>query len=310
MALITTNNTWAGKDVNLFISEAFTNALFYKNFKPKLIEAVNCKYIYFALENSFNLQAYECCPDTGFDDVTLDQRTGELCNFMVIAKMCHQDLACTAREMNYKKGMRRQKITDDAVLIDTIVSVAFDQISVQLDDLIINGDTAYTGPGYLSICDGLLAKFALDPSVITVVGTTVDATNVIAELNKLYAAIPDAIKFGSKAGQLKIAVSANIASAYMQALATTGSFFAFNPTLSAPMTYLGIPIVTVTSLPADTMFATFSDNILLVTDDMVDWASMRIIDESLYGTCDQISMKLQARIAIDYGYGKYITLYQ
>ena len=309
MALITTNNTWAGKDVNLFISEAFTNTLFYKTFSPKLIESVNCKYIYFALENSFNLQAYECCPTTGFDDVTLDQRTGEVCNFMVIAKMCHQDLACTAREINYRKGMRNQKITDDSVLIDTIVSVAFEQISVQLDNVIINGDTA-AGSGYLNICDGLLTKFGADGTVVTVSGTTVTALNVITELNKIYDAIPNEIKFGTKAGQLKIAVSANIASAYMQALATSGAFFAFNPTSATPMTYLGIPIVTVTSLPADTAFATYSDNIILVTDDMVDWASMRIIDESLYGTCDQISMKLQARMAVDYGYGKYVVLYQ
>ena len=311
MALITTNNTWAGKDVNLFINEAFTNALFYKNFKPKLIESVNCKYIYFALENSFNLQEYECCPTTGFDDVTLDQRTGELCNFMMLASMCHQDLACTARaDMNYRKGMRKQKITDDALLIDTILSTALAQATTQLDDLIINGDTTYVGPGYLNICDGLLVKFEADPSVIDVVGTTVTASNVIAELNKIYAAIPDAIKFGTKAGQLKIAISGNIASAYMQALATSGSFFAFNPTMNAPLTYLGIPLVTVTALPADTAFATYSDNIILVTDDMVDWASMRIIDESLYSTCDKISMKLQARMAVDYGYGKYVVLYQ
>lgn len=309
MALITTNNTWAGVDVNLFIAEAFTNTLFYKTFTPKIIEAVHCKYIYFALENSFNLQAYECCPQTGFDDVTLDQRTGELCNFMVIAKMCHQDLACTARETNYKKGMRNQKITDDSVLIDKIVQAAFNQTSVQLDNVIINGDTA-AGSGYLNLCDGLLTKFNADGTVIPVSGTTVTALNVIAELNKIYAAIPDEIKFGVNSGGLKIAVSGNIASAYMQALATSGSFFAFNPTSATPMTYLGIPLVTVTSLPADTAFATFSDNIILVTDDMVDLASMKIIDLSETTGCDQVLLKLDFRMGVDYGYGKYIVLYQ
>lgn len=63
--------------------------------------------------------------------------------------------------------------------------------------------------------DGLVTLATADASVIDVVGTSVDASNVIAELGKIVDAIPSAV-YGKE--DLSLYVSQNIARAYVRAL--------------------------------------------------------------------------------------------
>ena len=68
--------------------------------------------------------------------------------------------------------------------------------------------------------DGFTTLFAADSDVIDVTGTSVDSSNVIAEMGKVVDAIPSAI-YGKE--DLKLYVSKNVMKAYVRALGGFGA---------------------------------------------------------------------------------------
>lgn len=136
-----------------------------------------------------------------------------------------------------------------------IMDLTAENIGAGLDNLVING--SISGGDNM---DGLLVQFVADATVIDVVGTTVTSANVVAELEKVYNAIPLAIL-----DQTTIFVSPSIATAYKRALtASNPAMMAVNSNEIA-LSYLGTPIEVIKRLPANDMFACDRANIVAFT---------------------------------------------
>ena len=308
MSLITTNIDYAGKEVNEIIQRAFAQTIFFKNYGARQIQAIKSKYFYFDVSNSFEFAPYECCPTVLPGNVTLNQRTRDLCEFMMTGKVCHKDLIGTAREWYYRQGMNAESIFDDSVFISAMTENIISTAAAQLDDIILNGNVAGGTGTYLDLCNGLLTKWKADPTVVdvTAVPGNITIAGIVGELNKMIAAVDPALLY-NPSKPLKFAVSLDIAIVYQQFLASN-SFM--NPNaVNIALNYMGIELVPIAKLPTATMFLTYPQNIILVTDDMSDFSQLTFKDQSINTLCDEVHIKLQGRSGVDYGYGEYIVFY-
>lgn len=315
MSLLTTNINYSGKDVNLILQECFSSSLFQTKFGARLVESIKSKYFYWDISNNYELQAYQACPTVGFDDVTLNQNSKDLCEFMVIGKIAHNALIATAREIYYRKGVLNEKIMQDSVLFEAILDNIIKTIRTQWDNIILNGDTAGGTGTYLDLCDGFITQWNADADVVDVPGVLANFTvaNIITEMNKIINAVPDCLAYNADPSKkVKIGVSVQMARLYEQYLQQTAGFtgLASNPSMPGTFMFMGYDVIPLHYLPSNTAFATYSDNLMLVTDDATDFANLRVVDKSLTSTCDEVEIKMGARGGMAYGYGTDIVLYQ
>jgi hypothetical protein len=312
MSLNLTNINYSGKAVNELLTQSFSETLFHKNFGARILPGFKCKYNYFQVIGGGTLETYSSCPTT-FGDITLNQRSGSMCEIQYLKEMDKNALACTAREIFTAVGFNAESVTDDTLFTEAVLEVILSEVSTQWDNVILNGDVAGGSPP-LDVCDGLLFKWNADPDVIdvTIVPANITPSAVIGELNKVYNAVPSSLKFNSNPLRtVKFGVSINIADAYAQYLTQQGNGFNFfDPTKPGVMKYLGYEIVPLAFLPNDTAFATYPYNIALFVDGEEDFSEIRTWDLSESRPCDKIQMRVKYRSAVDYGFGTEIVLGQ
>jgi hypothetical protein len=126
--------------------------------------------------------------------------------------------------------------------------------------------------------EGLQAKLAANADVIDVTGTTLSASNIIAELGKVYAAIPDEVFV---AEDVKIIIPISAAKFYQEALSAVGSdagYLAQSVVGAKPLNYQGIDLVVANGLGANKMIAARSSDLHFGTNVLTDLAEIRVID--------------------------------
>lgn len=126
--------------------------------------------------------------------------------------------------------------------------------------------------------EGLQAKLAANGAVVDVVGTTLSASNILAELVKVYDAIPDEVYV---ADDVKIIIPISAAKFYQQALAAVGSdagYLAQSTVGAKPLNYQGIDLVVANGLGANKMIAARTSDLHFGTNVLTDLAELRVID--------------------------------
>jgi hypothetical protein len=126
--------------------------------------------------------------------------------------------------------------------------------------------------------EGLQAKLAANGAVVDVVGTTLSAANILAELVKVYDAIPDEVYV---ADDVKIIIPISAAKFYQQALAAVGSdagYLAQSTVGAKPLNYQGIDLVVANGLGANKMIAARTSDLHFGTNVLTDLAEVRVID--------------------------------
>jgi hypothetical protein len=132
--------------------------------------------------------------------------------------------------------------------------------------------------------EGLQAKLAANAAVVDVTGTTLSAANIIAELGKVYDAIPNEVYV---AEDVKIIIPISAAKFYQQALAAvgagfsggTGSGYLAQSTVGAkPLNYQGIDLVVANGLSNNKMVAARTSDLHFGTNVLTDLAEVRVID--------------------------------
>jgi hypothetical protein len=126
--------------------------------------------------------------------------------------------------------------------------------------------------------EGLQAKLLANGDVVDVVGTTLSAANILAELAKVYDAIPDEVYV---AEDVKIIIPISAAKFYQQALAAVGSdagYLAQSTVGAKPLNYQGIDLVVANGLGANKMIAARTSDLHFGTNVLTDLAEVRVID--------------------------------
>lgn len=154
--------------------------------------------------------------------------------------------------------------------------------------------------------EGLVYKASADTGTTKVTATTVTSSNVLAELAKVYAAIPAAI-MGKE--DLRIYVASNVMKAYKQAFGTAALTNGGFANLLGEYNYLGVILVEAKGLGDNKMVAACKSNLGFSTDLEEDYKGIQIIN--LWETQGIPKLRFVARFkfAVDYVISSEVVLY-
>jgi hypothetical protein len=163
--------------------------------------------------------------------------------------------------------------------------------------------------------DGLVTLMTADGDVTDVVGTTVTAANVIAELGKVVDAIP-ATLYGKE--DLYLYVSQNVARAYVRALGGFGASGLGAAGTNAQgtqwwnngsLSFDGVKIFVANGLGSNYIVAAEKSNLYFGTGLLSDHNEVKVIDMADIDGSQNVRIVMRLTAGVQYGIGSDIVLY-
>jgi hypothetical protein len=296
------NTTYYGKDLEGFYAVALLTGSSKSEFK--LIPNVKSKVKLGELDLG-NILAGADCSFSSTGEGTLSQKSFEVEPIKINLEYCQRTF-----EVNYLSELLRPGSNNDEIMPATVeqylLSRAAEKISADTEKLVWQGDTA-TASYPLALADGLQKQFLADATVIDVTATasTISASNVIGELQRVYDAIPDTI---IEAEDLTIFVTPAIYRAYRQALANASAEVNFMQNY-AELHFLNIKLITANGLGAKKMVAARKSNLLLLTDLMSDFEDIQVLPQKSVTGVPVIRMIGEFKFGVGYIFGSEIVYY-
>lgn len=195
-------------------------------------------------------------------DSTLDAIDIDVCPLSAMAQICRFDIEQSFVSAWMAKG------ASAPFDVNAFMSYYWDEMSkeigAEIEAVRWRGNTAGSTGTYLDECDGYEVKLCADPAVVQIASTTVNASNVIAQMNLVYSALTPALQ--GKRNDLRWYVSSNVYAAFLQA--TYNYSNANIPSINGGLvaTWLGIKIVLAEGASNNTMVLTHRDNMIYAFD--------------------------------------------
>ncbi len=181
--------TWSGKNLDGFYSTALLTGKT-KN-AIRLVPNVKSKVNLASLDFGSVLQA-DGCTLSASGQYTLDQKTLEVCDLGFKVPFCIKDWEGLYLSELMRAGSNLDDNFPNGVMDYCLMQLAM-HISAEIEQLIMKGATDGSPA---TLCDGFQKKFLADSAVVDVAvdGTKLHgATTVVAELTRMYAALPDTL---------------------------------------------------------------------------------------------------------------------
>lgn len=266
---ITDNTNYAGKDLIDFYSKALLEGASKGTFR--VIPGVKSK-VQVPRYDAGQIIKDASCTWSAAGEGTLSQKSMEACSKDIQLELCTTTFESNFLGEYLRAGHNNGEVAPQ-VFVDYMVGQVRDKVQNDLEIAVWQGNA--TGETYpQNICDGLLKKFGADVNVIDVTGVTLTLSNIIAEVTKVYEAIPATVINNP---ELKIYVSDNAYRLYQQAIAAASNE-AYYVGAKEP-NFLGIPLHWSPGMPANRMVAAASDNLVLLTDLLGDEEELSIIPQ-------------------------------
>lgn len=239
--------------------------------------------------------------------VTLTERIIQPEEFQVNLQLCKKDFHSTWQSI--EMGMSAFDTLPKS-FADYLIAHVAAKVAENNEVSIWRGVDATAGqfPGFVTLATA-------DANVIDVVGTTITASNVIAELGKVVDAIPAAL-YGKE--DLYIYVSQNVARAYVRALGGFGaSGLGANGTNAmgtqwfnnGSLTFDGVKLFVANGLANNYMMAAQKSNLFFGTGLLSDQNEVKVIDMADIDGSQNVRVVLRFSAAVQYGIGSEIVLY-
>ena len=215
--------------------------------------------------------------------INLDEATFQVKNYKINEEQCMEELDSIWSEMQYRQiGATKDQWpsnTDGNESLESAVMFHLQNALSQDIERIIWGGSGNTVAG---VQDDIVDKALASSATTKVTGQTIDATNVLGEIAKVYDAIPNVVlndgEFDPEKAPVKIFVTMDIMRYLRQALSTVPTNYqVVLPSYAVEggkIFYMGVEIVVV-GLPANTMIAASKDNLVFVTDLLSDTQEIR-----------------------------------
>ena len=308
MALTITGSTYAGEFAGKYIAAALLSAPTLEKGGLTIHPNVKFKQVIQRVATG-NIVANASCDFSDSTTVTLTERVLAPEEFQVNLQLCALTLGASwqAAEMGYSAYNSIPKTFEDFVLAHVAEKVAS-----SMETTIWSGTNATAGQ-----FDGIQTQIAADanlPSAQEVGGTTVTASNVVAELGKIVDAIPARL-YGAE--DLKIYVAQNIYKAYVRAL---GGFQAngvgaagvnaqgTNQVLG-DVYFDGIPVFMANGLSANVAIATTTSNLHFATGLLNEMNEARVIDMRPVDGSQNFRVILRFTADAKYGFAEDVVTY-
>jgi hypothetical protein len=288
--------TYAGEKAASFISAALLSSNTIEKGGMEVKPNIKFKQVLRKLETG-DLIADGSCDFDATSSVTLTERTIEPKEFQVNLALCKQDFRSDwdAISMGMSAHDNLPKTFQDYLLAHVVAKVA-----AKNEQNIWNGADANAGE-----YAGLLELFAADSDVIDVVGTTIDASNVIDELGKVIDAIPAEL-YGND--EMSIYISQSTARAYVRAQAALGYKDLYHVGQTS-MDFEGTRLMVCNGLPANKMVAAEKGNLFFGTGLMSDMNEVKVIDMADIDGSQNVRIVIRFTAAVQYALGAEVVLY-
>lgn len=223
------------------------------------------------------------CAWTPQQRIQLTGVTMDVNNYKINDEQCMEQLDSVYSEMTYNSiGATKDQwpaahdggeSLESAVMFHLQNSLAND-----IERIIWGGN----GNSVAGVQDGIVDKALASANTIKVTGQTIDATNVLGEIQKVYDAIPNVVlndgEFDPEKAAVKIFVDMNTMRYLRQALSTVPTNYqVILPSFAIEggrIFYMNVEVVVV-GLPANTMVAASKDNLVFITDLLSDTQEIR-----------------------------------
>jgi hypothetical protein len=294
---IVNNQTYTGKQAEEFYTAALQANKTWGNVRvmPGIKNGMKLNPVSFS-----NVLTADAC---GFEDaatITVNPKTVAVCDLKINLEDCYQ----TFEQMWLSEKLRagaQNGLEIPATFEEFIVTQIIKRAGREAEELFWNGDTAGSPE---DLCNGLLTKFKADATVVDVTGTTLTTSNIVAEIGKGYAAIPNEVR-GSE--DLRIFLNSKTAALFKQKLAETS--LEVNVNKNPDLNFIDVPMVVVNGIPDNEYVIAEISNLWWLTDLEADYGNIRLI--SLYETLGESKFRLVGRMkhGADYGFGSQIVYY-
>jgi hypothetical protein len=299
-------STYAGEFAGKYIAAALLSSSTIDNGGIEVKPNIKFKEVIKKLATG-DLVANASCDFAATSSVTLTERIIQPEEFQVNLQLCKSDFVSDweAVSMGYSAFDTLPKNFQDFLLAHVIAKVA-----EKTENTIWQGANATAGE-----FDGFTVLAAADSDVVDVTGTTVTASNVIAELGKIVDAIPSTI-YGKE--DLYIYVSQNIARAYVRALGgfgasglgaagtnNMGTQWWNNGSLS----FDGVKLFVANGLPDNDAMAAQKSNLYFGTGLLSDHNEVKVIDMADIDGSQNVRIVMRYTAGVQYGLGSEIVYY-
>jgi len=187
--------------------------------------------------------------------------------------LCKEDFRATWNEDTM--GASAANDTMNKEILDAIIADKLAQNAQDFGSIIWTGDKDNAGE-----FDGFLTLFAADATVIDVAGTTINESNVEAEIKKALKAVPVALRGKNT---LKVSVASDVAQAYNFYLASKGIANGLGGNANASLVFGNYTLVVDNGLPASNIVIADPKNLAFATGAMADHNEIRVVDEDSIG---------------------------
>lgn len=240
------------------------------------------------------LKASSC--DFGTTTESLDAVDIDVCAVSALGELCRFDLEQSFISQQMIKGSNGS--FEVASFMDYYWSEMAKEIENEIEQIRWRGNTetaSFTGAtAFLKLCDGYEKLLAADSNVIDVTATTITSSNVIAEMIKVFNALPAALK--ANRSDLRFYVAADVALAYEIAAAQNNTQAYI--TASLGLSFLGVKIVVAQGMTAGKMVLTNKDNLIYAFDGEGDSKALKAIN--LEDTVAEPKLRTRANMKVGF----------
>jgi hypothetical protein len=246
------------------------------------------------------------CDFDATSTVTLTERILQPEEFQVNLQLCKKDFHSDF--LSIEQGVSAHDVLPPS-FADYLIAHVAAKVAEAMEVNIWRGATATAGQ-----FDGFVPLATADATVVDVVGTTVTAANVLAEMGKVVDAIPAAL-YGKE--DLHIYVSQNVYRAYVRAL---GGFGADglgangydgkgNNQTIGDVYFDGVKVFVANGLANNYMMAAQKSNLFFATGLLNDQNEVKVLDMSETLGDQNVRVIMRMTASVNYGIGSEIVLY-
>lgn len=236
--------------------------------------------------------------DCGFSTATDMSYTEAVLEPKLLAvnlELCKKDFIPTWEGLNMTAGLDgRLPIS----FTDYLIGVTAEQVAGEIETNIWNGAI---GAGSFA---GMKVNLLADATVVDVTGTTVDAGNVVAEMQKVLDALPNTV-YGKE--DLRLYVPTSIWKFYIQAQATLGFAQTYNMGSEFALSFNGVTLAHAPGMADDTMICARISNLFFGTSGST--SEVRILDMTDQDMSDNVRIGMRFSAGVQHGFGSDIVLY-
>jgi len=288
--------TYAGEFAGDYIAAALLSGVTLSQGGVSIKPNIKFKEVIKKLSMNSILKDASCDFDPS-SNVTLTERILQPEEFQVNLQLCKKDFRqdWEANSMGFSQYDNLPSKFSDFLIAQVAAKVA-----EKVEQNIWQGATANAGE-----FDGFQALLAADGDVVDVSGTTLTASNIVAEISKVVDAIPGGV-YGKE--DVKIYIPTSAAKFYVQAQAALGYRELYNVG-KTEMNFQGIPLFTAPGLGANKMVAAESSNLFFGTGLLNDWQEVKLIDMADIDGSQNVRVVLRGSAGVQHGIGADIVLY-